>query len=166
MPIAVPCACGKSLSARGELAGKRVRCPACQAVLTVPKPDSEEAAVEFLLAEGPPPTPTPAAKRNPPAEPDERDSYSASPPPLPKPKPEKRSRPDVPKQKRRSRDEGSGWNFPSVAINPSIISGFLMMAGAVVWFVVGLYLGWIYFYPPILFVAGIGAIIRGFRGEE
>ena len=56
-----------------------------------------------------------------------------------------------------------GW--PSLSINPSIISGLLMMGGAVVWFVVGFYFGWIYLTPPVLFVLGIGSVIRGFRGE-
>lgn len=36
MPIVVRCTCGKALSVKDELAGKRVRCPACKAVLEVP----------------------------------------------------------------------------------------------------------------------------------
>jgi hypothetical protein len=36
-----------------------------------------------------------------------------------------------------------------------------MMMIAVVWFIVGLFVGWIYFYPPILFVLGIIAVIKG-----
>lgn len=34
--IQVKCACGKTLSAKPELAGRRVKCPKCAAVLTVP----------------------------------------------------------------------------------------------------------------------------------
>jgi hypothetical protein len=34
--IPIVCACGKTLSAKPELAGKRVKCPKCAAVLTVP----------------------------------------------------------------------------------------------------------------------------------
>ena len=51
-------------------------------------------------------------------------------------------------------------------ISPAIISGVLMMLGAVIWFVAGLAFGYIYFYPPIMFVLGIGAVIKGFRGQE
>lgn len=40
------------------------------------------------------------------------------------------------------------------------------MVLAVVWFVVGLFAGWIYFYPPILFVLGGIAVVRGLMGES
>ena len=36
MPIAVSCQCGKTLNVRDELAGKAVKCPACQQVIRVP----------------------------------------------------------------------------------------------------------------------------------
>jgi DNA-directed RNA polymerase subunit M/transcription elongation factor TFIIS len=36
MPIAVACQCGKTLNVRDELAGKAVKCPACQQILKVP----------------------------------------------------------------------------------------------------------------------------------
>jgi hypothetical protein len=36
-----------------------------------------------------------------------------------------------------------------------------MMVIAVVWFVLGLMGGIIFFYPPILFVIGIAALIKG-----
>ena len=39
-------------------------------------------------------------------------------------------------------------------------TGLFMMAGAVVWFVTGLALGYLYFYPPVLFVLGLGAIAK------
>ena len=42
-----------------------------------------------------------------------------------------------------------------------------MMVGAVVWFFGALFfLDRIFFYPPIMFVLGIGAVIRGFTGQE
>jgi hypothetical protein len=47
MPIHLACACGKELNVREDLAGKKVRCPECQAVVPVPpadrpRPDREE----------------------------------------------------------------------------------------------------------------------------
>ena len=42
-----------------------------------------------------------------------------------------------------------------------IIGGVLMMVIAVVWFFVGLAAGFIFFYPPILFVVGIVAFVKG-----
>ncbi len=46
-------------------------------------------------------------------------------------------------------------------MNGKVISGILMMVGAVVWFVVGWAAGYIFFYPPILFVIGVVALIKG-----
>ncbi|MFN9720235.1 MAG: hypothetical protein ACK58L_16165 [Planctomycetota bacterium] len=42
-----------------------------------------------------------------------------------------------------------------------VIVGILMMVGAVVWFVGGLAFGVIFFYPPILFILGLIATIKG-----
>ena len=47
-----------------------------------------------------------------------------------------------------------------------IVVIILVVAGAAIWFFAGLAAGRIYFYPPILFCLGIGAIINGFRGTE
>jgi hypothetical protein len=44
MPIAVTCTCGKSMRAKDELAGKRVRCPGCGAAVTIPAVASAPAA--------------------------------------------------------------------------------------------------------------------------
>ncbi len=38
MPISVSCPCGKTLSVKDELAGKRGKCPKCGAPLTIPQP--------------------------------------------------------------------------------------------------------------------------------
>jgi hypothetical protein len=51
-------------------------------------------------------------------------------------------------------------------MNAGVIGGVLMMVIAVVWFVVGLHAGWIFFYPPILFVIGIVALIKGLMGHS
>src|ERR1700761_2616715 len=37
MPIEFECGCGKKLTAKEEFVGRRLRCPGCQAVLTIPK---------------------------------------------------------------------------------------------------------------------------------
>jgi hypothetical protein len=36
MPVAVSCTCGKSFHVKDELAGKKIKCPGCQAVVEVP----------------------------------------------------------------------------------------------------------------------------------
>jgi hypothetical protein len=55
---------------------------------------------------------------------------------------------------------------PLISISPAVISGVVMMIGAVVWFVLGLFLGWVFFYPPILFIIGLIAVVRGFMGAD
>jgi hypothetical protein len=40
MPITVACECGKQLRVKEELAGKKIRCPGCQAIVVVPAADA------------------------------------------------------------------------------------------------------------------------------
>ncbi|MCI0380941.1 MAG: hypothetical protein L0215_25435 [Gemmataceae bacterium] len=42
MPISLRCSCGKMLTLRDELAGRRIKCPACGGVLAVPASEPEE----------------------------------------------------------------------------------------------------------------------------
>jgi hypothetical protein len=41
------------------------------------------------------------------------------------------------------------------------MGGFAMMAIAAIWFFAGLYVGLIFYYPPILFVIGLYAVLKG-----
>ncbi len=43
MAIAFSCACGKQLRARDEFAGRKIRCPGCQTVLTIPAQTAADA---------------------------------------------------------------------------------------------------------------------------
>jgi hypothetical protein len=53
MPIQIVCPCGKRLAAKDELAGRRVKCPACAGILVVPKPVEEPQEDLYLLADEP-----------------------------------------------------------------------------------------------------------------
>ena len=56
----------------------------------------------------------------------------------------------------------SGSFAPEQAgIRKGVLGGVLMIVIAVVWFVVGWMAGYIYFYPPILFLVGVYALIKG-----
>jgi hypothetical protein len=46
-------------------------------------------------------------------------------------------------------------------IQKGILGGIIMIAIAVIWFVVGLAAGYIYFYPPVLFIIGVVALVKG-----
>ena len=51
MPIEVQCPCGKSLNAPDDYAGKRIKCPVCGELLTVPADESPEEVVEVPAAQ-------------------------------------------------------------------------------------------------------------------
>lgn len=64
------------------------------------------------------------------------------------------------KRKKKRKDDSS-----SVA-TASILGGIGMMVGAVVWFILGIVLiDRIFLYPPILFILGIVAFVKGLMGE-
>lgn len=66
-----------------------------------------------------------------------------------------------------SSTEGGGFfGFEAGVLSGGVIVGGLVMLGAVVWFVVGLAAGFMFFYPPILFVIGLVAFIKGLLGED
>lgn len=46
-------------------------------------------------------------------------------------------------------------------IQKGMMGGLTMMGIALVWFIVGYQLGYIFYYPPILFVIGLYAFIKG-----
>jgi hypothetical protein len=48
MPITFNCTCGKILRVPDETAGRRAKCPACNAVVNVPRPEPEP---EFEIVE-------------------------------------------------------------------------------------------------------------------
>jgi hypothetical protein len=182
VPISLHCACGKAFRVKDEFAGKKIRCTGCKQVLAVPLPEletaksTEDEALNFLLTESPPlPTKRPAKAR--PDEESQETSVTAEPPPRPaskrpaKEKEKKKSGSSLSQvrwsqfDKPREREERHGRSFRLV-LSPTIITGLLMMLGAVVWFGAGLAIGFIYFYPPVLFVLGIAAVFRGLMGQE
>lgn len=46
-------------------------------------------------------------------------------------------------------------------IQKGVLGGAIMIAIALIWFVVGLFAGYIYFYPPVLFIIGVYALVKG-----
>lgn len=90
---------------------------------------------------------------------------------------------DRPRTKRRARDDGyddyddrprrrrkrvekkpehGGWfGLEKRVLGGGVIGGVIAMLVAVAWFVLGLMADRIFFYPPILFVVGLVAFIRG-----
>ena len=54
----------------------------------------------------------------------------------------------------------------SKLINKTIWGGVAMLIGGIIWFVVGLSIDMIYFYPLILVIAGIIAIVKGVNDKN
>jgi hypothetical protein len=58
--------------------------------------------------------------------------------------------------------EKSGFfGLEKQGIKKGVVGGLIMMTIAVVWFVVGYAAGYIFYYPPILFIIGIFALVKG-----
>src|SRR5262249_10282604 len=167
MPIAVTCGCGRAMRVKDEVAGKKIRCPACSAVLTVSKPetpkDAEEEALQMLMEEGAEPTtpdhhvtdaPSPAT-----------DSISR--PPKPEPPPRRAPPPaewkwkekDVvapPKPARKSRGGSGGGLFNNVNPNYGVMwTGVLMIGGSLALGLVNLVIFLIGYIWPYLIAATV-----------
>ena len=163
MPLTARCRCGKSLSVNEELAGKKVRCPACKEVLTVPPLmpvlEEEDDYDEEAISAKPP--------RRRPAE--DSEDYDRP----------RRKRPaedsedyDRPRRKsKKKKGPKRKWDAPLFdkprtsgyygGIDTSVAGGVAMIVISLTWLIVGLNFGWIFFYPIILFVAGVIAVIKG-----
>ena len=189
MPISLQCDCGRDLRLKEELAGKKIRCPQCKVVLVVPEEEfvdaePEEESFETAVAtpeNSPPPLPkkkAPWDKGHGNDDDDDKDSYASTPTkdedddddddddrPRKKKKKKSSASSSYPTRSSSSRysNYGSGNNGTAAG---SIAVGLLMMLGAAIWFFAGLAAGYIFYYPPVLFVLGIVAIFKGILGRE
>ncbi len=167
MPVSFTCPCGQHLEVEDEYAGMQVSCPTCRGVVTAP------ARPRRVVAR--PLAPPPAA--------DPGFEVVDAPPrkPAPRPRPVDDEDDDRPRRRRRDEEEDpedrrarlryldteKPRSYESRLLSGSVIGGAVAMAVAVVWFVAGLAVGIIFFYPPILFVLGLIGFIHGvIKGRE
>ncbi len=168
MHLSVSCPCGQSLEIDNHYAGMAVTCPTCNQLVTAP------AAPRRMVAR--PLAPRHAADpgyevvdeptRNSPSRPrvvrdDEEDDD----------RPRRRSRrddedeDDRPRRRRRAgKDEPA--SIEARVFRGTVVGGLVAMLIAVVWFIVGLFGGIIFFYPPILFVIGMVGFVRGIVSRD
>ena len=59
-----------------------------------------------------------------------------------------------------------GVGFEIWCLDRSILGGAALILAAIVWFVIGWWCGYIFFYPPILAVLGIVAILKSVLGGD
>jgi len=185
--------CQKTLRIPAKFWGKKVRCPGCRQVLSVPagvtsaapatprKASLPKAAAGVQrsspsVARVPPPPPVDALDDvdfiddadDPYAEDpygDLPDQYEFDLPPRPKARPKPKKRKKKPKA---SKTESSGGSFRMERgmLGAGVLGGMGLMALAVIWFVAGLAGGIIFYYPPVLFIIGFVAMIKGFVGSD
>ncbi len=162
MPITFDCSCGRKFRTSDENAGRSATCPDCRARLVIPAAALAEPTILPEIVED-----ESAAPRN--AYPMQSEEAAPSP---------RRGRPlrddpydrdDAPSRRRPyyGRDDVIDRIVKRPPIrrggmtNAGALAGVAMMVGAVIWFVVGLYLDIIFFYPPVLFIIGLIAFIKG-----
>lgn len=172
MPIAFGCpSCGIEYEVNDQFAGKRTKCPACAESLIVPaestlvrapaaptaSPEDEAYALLSDGAEEPASSgPTPAEARSEAWDPGPAAPRTKSPlTTMPAPKPEL-------KKSRKGSERGGR---PRIYISPGVMGGIGSMVLAAIWFVAGLAADRIFLYPPIMFVLGFVAVIRGLLGH-
>lgn len=71
-----------------------------------------------------------------------------------------------PEQRRKkntgSDDDYSGaFGFEKRLFNSGILGGLLFMGIAAVWFIVGLLNGYLFYYPPVMFILGFIGFVSG-----
>jgi hypothetical protein len=168
MPLTFACPCGQQLEVDDQYAGMPVSCPTCNGVTNAP---ARRRAVAIAVA--PPPRPTgskgadpgfevvedrPRKQRARLADDDEDEDR-----PRRRRRDEDDDEDERPRRKRlnRSQEKPKGRSLEGRVFNGGMMGGALAMLIAVVWFVVGLLAGWVFFYPPILFVIGLVGFIKG-----
>lgn len=176
MSITLSCACGRSLRVNDDLVGRKVRCPACQAVLTVPTDAIEEVPAQKLRAGAPPPPVPRRAKkvdedRKRPREfaPHDWDDDDDDEDDGPRRKSSGRDRDDDDDDDRpRKKSKPRTTNRSSSRIfNSATVTGLLLMVGSFLWFIFSLMvLHRINVYMVVLFVVGVVSLVRGLWGEE
>lgn len=79
-----------------------------------------------------------------------------------------RGRRPAPHKKRRKKEQKKNDHLvlEKSILNGGIGVGLLAMGVATVWFIVGLLNDWIFWYPPIPFVLGLIAVIKGLVNPE
>jgi hypothetical protein len=176
--------CQKTLRIPARLWGKKVRCPQCGQVLAVPAAvAAAPAATTRKLStnavtagskRASVPVKAPPASR-PVAEVDDVEFIDdADDPYVDLPAPDEddlppRQRPrSKPKKRKKIRKSSSGGAFGAEKgmLGAGVLGGMGLMAAAVVWFVVGLMFGYIFYYPPVMFVIGLIAMIKGFISRD
>jgi hypothetical protein len=149
--------CSTTLRVPDKYWGKKIRCPQCKEAIAVPSGSAAAVAtakapatddVDFLDDDA-------FVDEDPYV--DSSSSSSAAPRIGTS---TKSSRPDPKKA------GGGAFGMEKKMFGSGVLGGIGLMLGAVVWFVLGLMADRIFFYPPIMFIIGFVAMIKGIIGSR
>ena len=158
MAITFACPCGERLEVDDQYAGVKVSCPTCNAVILAPP--------RRVVAR--PLSPTESRERGEDERPrrsNRRTDDDAD--DRPSRRRQEDDNDDRPARRSRNRQKADPpQSLEGRIFNGSTVGGAVAMLVAVVWFVVGFFAGWVFFYPPILFVIGLVGFIRGLVNRE
>jgi hypothetical protein len=159
MAITFQCSCGRTLRVKDELAGRRVRCPNCSSIVTASESDLQYDAANVSITD----KPSDAGYEFERDEPEVPASSAVTDRPGDRvPAPMKKRRPASKRERKKE-----SWQAPVIYINAEVATGFVMIVVAIAWFVAGLlWLHRIFFYPGVLVILGIGAIVKGFTAPK
>ena len=161
MPITVSCPCQNTFRVKDELAGKLIKCPYCQDPVSVPASDIGSAQATSPQYGYETAASTELPQTNP------YGDQSSFPYPA--------SQPVGQQQPHMSSLDAIAQNHQAESIQKrhaggvnggKVLAGVAMMVGAVIWFFLGLMGNRIFFYPPILFIIGLVAFIKGLVGSS
>jgi hypothetical protein len=188
MPVQFACECGKPLRVADELAGRKVRCPDCGALPTVPgtapPPGGRPRAVTCPECDGAVPVPIDFTARRlrcpgcqalveipgPSAREEGYDIEGGPDPELLEPEHPPRPLPRPPTYRKRGRrrtDGGGGrWQLPRIVLSPGVITGGLMVLGGLALIVAFREYGAFSVRVAFLIVFGAVILIRSLAGYE
>lgn len=135
--------CQMQLSVPISGAGKSARCPSCQNTFVIQTYGSQSYGNPYGIPPQPERPPVATPPQNPFAD-------------LP-------SFPPAESMSARAQATSQGGSFApeKAGLRAGVVGGLLMMALAAVWFFGGLAVGYIFFYPPILFIVGLVGLLKG-----
>jgi DNA-directed RNA polymerase subunit RPC12/RpoP len=164
--LVASCRCGQQFKAPSQLAGQQVPCPVCQQPILIPASDDPFATLPAApLADNNLWNDLPQQQAWPPPQPQWAQQTGQAPSPAwSQPQPQEVSpnaalahqyMANAHRQEVEKGQEMDVWG------NGQIYSGILTMTIAVLWFFGGLLVGIIFFFPPIMFIGGMIALING-----
>jgi hypothetical protein len=144
--------CQKRLRLPASAAGKNGQCPVCKTNFKVPGAQPEPVVVKPQLEE-------PSRFRD-------EDFYDLAPSPSPPSSSATATFPDLAKEpplklQYPKPEKYDAFRHEKRGIERGVLGGLAMIAIAAIWFYVGWQCGRVFFYPPILFVIGVFAVIKG-----